>query len=796
MALFKCKMCGGTIEFEEGATVGVCDSCGTKQTLPKTNDDVVANLFNRANNLRLKSEFDKAEQIYERIVEQDDSEAEAHWGIVLCRYGIEYVEDPTTHERIPTCHRTMYEPVTQDVDYIAAIDYSDTLQQAIYEKEARAIDRIQKGILEIVKKEDPFDVFICYKETDENGKRTIDSVLANDLYHQLTQEGFKVFFSRITLEDKLGTAYEPYIFAALNSAKVMVVLGTKPEYFNAVWVKNEWNRYLSLVKQSNGKKVLIPAYRDMDPYDLPEEFSHLQAQDMSKLGFMQDLIRGIKKLVGTESDATESISKKGANLSPKNESKADPLVKRAFMFLEDEEYEKADSYLERALDVDPENAEAYLGKLLVGYAVTVDDLFEFESPWELEELEEDDDYQRMMRFAEGEFKERINTYLEKARETFKKQEEKERKAFEALKMSHVKRMKDMALEWINDEISSLKRKSEEYKKVIARLVEKKETIFAALRDKERVDLEETKIRKELIRQRALYDEQNIFAIKKKKDIQTEIEALEHSLDILEEEKKKAESLSEGFKEIADYEKKFAEMRSGIDAIEQQIKDLVSVKDDTNDRDLEEIYIRRLKKQLSDAKVGDMISLGGYNQRGDEWEAAPAVEWKILSKESGKALLISTSALECKPYNNREREVTWEDCSLREWLNSTFYNVAFSLVEQGCIVKTTVFAENNPDYSTSPGNDTQDKVFLLSIQEAKKYFKSDVARICKGTESCLAKIEEIRPHDGSINWWLRSPGNKPSYAAYVMSGGRVYASGMWVTSTIHMVRPVLWINYGS
>ena len=111
-------------------------------------------------------------------------------------------------------------------------------------------------------------------------------MLANDLYHQLTQEGFKVFFARITLEDKLGTAYEPYIFAALNSAKVMVVLGTKPEYFNAVWVKNEWSRYLALVKNSGGKKMLIPAYKDMDPYDLPEEFSHLQAQDMGKLGFI------------------------------------------------------------------------------------------------------------------------------------------------------------------------------------------------------------------------------------------------------------------------------------------------------------------------------------------------------------------------------------------------------------------------------------------------------------------------------------------------------------------------------
>ena len=294
MAVFKCKMCGGTIEFTTGETVGVCDSCGTKQTLPKSNDDVIANLFNRANNLRLKCEFDKAEAIYEKIVDQDDSEAEAHWGIVLCKYGIEYVDDPLTGEKVPTCHRTMFEAVTTDADYQAAIDYSDPAQQIIYEKEAHNIDHIQRDILSIVEKEEPFDIFICYKETDENGKRTVDSTIANDMYYQLKEEGFKVFYSAITLEDKLGQEYEPYIFAALNSAKVMLVIGTKPEYFNAVWVKNEWSRFIKFTKNDRSK-MLIPCYRDFDPYDLPEEFAHLQAQDMGKIGFINDVVRGIKK---------------------------------------------------------------------------------------------------------------------------------------------------------------------------------------------------------------------------------------------------------------------------------------------------------------------------------------------------------------------------------------------------------------------------------------------------------------------------------------------------------------------
>ena len=391
MSIFKCKMCGGTIEFEQGASVGVCDSCGTKQTLPRLDDDRRANLYDRANHFRRNNEFDKAAGIYEQILTEDTADAEAYWSLVLCRYGIEYVEDPATRKRVPTVNRAQFTSIFDDDNYKSALQYADGYQRELYEKEASTINEIQKGILAISQKEEPFDVFICYKETDNNGRRTQDSVLANDLYHQLTQEGFKVFFSRITLEDKLGTAYEPYIFAALNSAKVMVVLGTRPEYFNAVWVKNEWSRYLSIVKQSGGKKVLIPAYRDMDPYDLPDEFSHLQAQDMSKLGFMQDLIRGVMKIVSA--DEPKSAVKEAVVVS--GNTNIAPLLKRAFMFLEDGEWDKADDFCEQVLNQDPENAQAYIGKLMAELHVhKQEDLANCEKP-----LDNNNNYQKAVRFA-------------------------------------------------------------------------------------------------------------------------------------------------------------------------------------------------------------------------------------------------------------------------------------------------------------------------------------------------------------------------------------------------------------
>lgn len=398
MITFKCKMCGGDLEFEQGASVAECPYCGTTQTLPKLDDDKRANMYDRANHFRRQNEFDKAMSIYEQILQEDRSDAEAYWSLVLCRYGIEYVEDPVSHKRVPTVNRVQYASILADEDYKSALQYADTIQRGVYEAEANAIAEIQKGILDISKKEKPFDVFICYKETDANGRRTPDSVLANDMYHQLTKEGFKVFFSRITLEDKIGTAYEPYIFAALNSAKVMVVLGTKPEYFNAVWVKNEWNRYLALIR-AGADKTLVPAYRDMDPYDLPDEFAHLQAQDMGKLGFMQDLIRGIKKILQKDVQKPQTVTQPSPSLT----GNIAPLLERAFMFLEDGDFERADEFCEQVLNLDPKNGRAYLGKLMVALQVRKEnDLKNQPCPFD-----GDSNYQKIMRFGDDALKKQL-----------------------------------------------------------------------------------------------------------------------------------------------------------------------------------------------------------------------------------------------------------------------------------------------------------------------------------------------------------------------------------------------------
>jgi len=411
MAVFKCKMCGGDLEITEGMTIAQCDYCGTTQTVPKSMDENLQNLFNRANTLRIKSEFDKAEKLYEKIIQADSTQSDAYWGLILCKYGIEYVDDPKTFKKIPTCHRASYDSIIADDDYKMAIMYADAAQCEVYKEQAREIDRIQREILALAQNEETYDVFICYKETDANGQRTQDSVIANDIYYELTKQGYKVFYAAITLEGKLGSAYEPVIFAALSSAKVMLAIGTKPEYFSAVWVKNEWSRFLRIIK-SDRSKLLIPCYRDMDAYELPEEFAHLQAQDMSKIGFINDIVRGIGKVIKTDEPKVTVVKETVVN--QQSAGNVAPLLKRAFMFLEDEDWDAADQYFEKVLDLDPECAEAYLGQLMVFLKVkTRDGLARQTVP-----LSDSNEYyyRKAIRFASPELKAELEGYNAKIEE--------------------------------------------------------------------------------------------------------------------------------------------------------------------------------------------------------------------------------------------------------------------------------------------------------------------------------------------------------------------------------------------
>ena len=415
MSIFKCKMCGGALEVNHNETVITCEYCGTRQTLPKLDNDQRAAMFTRGDYFRRIGEFDKALSLYEEIIRENESDAEAHWCCALCRFGIEYVKDPESGEYLPTCHRASFDGFMEDVDYLAALEYADDAARIQYQHDAEKIAEVQRGILTTVQQEEPYDIFICYKETDETGKRTKDSILAQDIYYQLNEQGYRVFFARITLEDKAGEKYEPYIFAALNSAKVMLAVGTRPEHFNAVWVRNEWSRYLKLIKKDK-KRILIPCYQDMSPYDLPDQLSVLQAYDMSKIGFIQDLLHGLSKVLRVEAaPVVEKENRESGSVADKIE----PLLKRVTIFLEDGNWKEADEYCERVLDMNPENARAYLGKLMAYLKVgKTERLKNCSNPFD--HLNQ---YKKVMRFADDAMKkmlEEANAYIRERNESERK----------------------------------------------------------------------------------------------------------------------------------------------------------------------------------------------------------------------------------------------------------------------------------------------------------------------------------------------------------------------------------------
>ena len=817
MSIFKCKMCGGTIEFNPGDTVGVCDSCGTKQTLPTTSDEIITNLHNRANTLRLKCEFDKAEEIYNKILEKNPDDAEAHWGIILCKYGIEYVEDPQTYNRVPTCHRTSFDAILADEDYKAALANGDGAQRELYEEEAKKIDRIQKDILSIVHNEKPFDVFICYKETDENGNRTQDSVIANDIYHQLTQEGFKVFYAAITLEDKVGQEYEPYIFAALNSAKVMLVVGSKPEYFTAVWVKNEWSRFLKLIK-TDRSKLLIPCYRNMDAYELPEEFAHLQAQDMSKIGFINDLVRGIRKVVA-DTDSQEKTVRESVAVNSGNANE-ESLLKRAFMFLEDGDWSAADEYCEKVLDIDPENARAYLGKLMAECrACRLEDLQNCEQPFD-----DSGNYNKVLRFADSKLIETLKGYIAHINERN-----------ENARLTGIYNRAVSAMNEANSE-NEYKAAAEIFKTVPGfkdadSLVEKcldnaeicrKDALYNSARSQMTGNIirnYESAIRMlESISGWKDADEQIYACQKKIEELKAKQEADRLERERIEEKHRiAAEKAKKKIKKIITITAPIVcvlivflillktviipqyKLNKATQLIDSgDYKAAYMLLDGLSYKDSAERLQSAKQALIKNAKVGDIVYFGTYEQDNKTSNGKENIEWLVLTKEKNRVLVISDKALDYQKYNSSKTSVTWETCTLRKWLNNDFINAAFSAEERAKIPTVTVSADKNPEYDTYPGNATKDRVFLLSIVEAEKYFTSDEARKCVPTEYAIsngAYTSDSYTKGGKATcwWWLRSPGFNLYNAADVEVGGDVFENGGSAYSGADAVRPAMWIS---
>lgn len=292
-----CKTCGGPVN--RIGNYYVCEYCRNQWEIDSGNDIHAVERANAWAALR-DGDFEKAVELFENIIAKENQNHEAYWGRALALGGIVYVTDLNENKKVPTCNNITEQSFIKSSDVQKAISLAPTDIAGSYQQQAEYIEKVRVEWLEKASKEPAYDVFISFKDSDrEHGiDRTQDSVDAQDLYNALTAEGYKVFFSRISLRDRISEQYEPYIYNAIQTAKVMIVFGEKPEYFNAVWLKNEWMRFKNRIeKGEKHKNSLVVAYKNMNPGDLPAMLRSRQCLNAADMTFLSDLNRHIRRII-------------------------------------------------------------------------------------------------------------------------------------------------------------------------------------------------------------------------------------------------------------------------------------------------------------------------------------------------------------------------------------------------------------------------------------------------------------------------------------------------------------------
>ena len=544
------------------------------------------------------------------------------------------------------------------------------------------------------------------------------------------------------------------------------------------------------------------------------------------------------------------VTKKGAGPNGSNMQQGgiarvsgDPkvLLERAFMFLEDGDWDKADIYCESVLDQNPKCAEAYLGKLMAEVKIRKkEDLSKAKEP-----LDQSGNYRKVMRFAD----ESLREGLSNAKEV----QHNEQLYAEAMACMTAASDEDACRNAAQKfySLGSYKDSSSRREQCMQRAdriradriwreeIKRKEDIYSRAEKymrKGTIESYNTAIQ--------LYESVPNFRssaaqISECRRKIEEIKAKEAARQVaVEKAKKKAKKIAIIAAPIVcicivfvivlttviipkqEYSKKYSEAMEMIDsgdydagyAILGELGENETIQSNKYDRAIKLMdsgdyqaacallagltykdsaeKLQSIKPLLlAKANPGDTVLFGEYEQDNNTSNGKEDVEWLVLEVKDGKALVVSKYALDCKQYNTSNTDVTWETCTLRKWLNNDFINAAFSSYEKAMIPTVTVSADKN---STNPGNATQDQVFLLSITEANKYFGSDSARQCKPTDYAVANGAWESDSGNFCWWWLRSPGVTQSSAAYVFSGGGVTESGDGVIGT-SAVRPAMWIS---
>ncbi len=358
-----CDTCGGALRYSADGLKGVCPYCGNEYNFTDGKSEALALALSRANAYRLNCDFDEAIGEYRLITANNPEDAEAHWGLALSKYGIEYVADPATGRRTPTCHRTLKESILDDEDYLAAVKYADDGLAASYRAKAEEIDRLQRAIKARLEGEESFDVFLCFRSADDSGAPTGERAVARRIYDELARRGIKTFYSEATLKGRLGEDYEPIIYKALYSCKFFILIAFSEENIEAAWVKNEWSRFRDRVYEERLTNACCAVFSGISPSALPS-FIRTQGVDLSKYpagGYEIDIADNLTTILANKRSGARYVppsagTGRSAELSSLLATGQDALARGDFV--------RAAAAFSRAIDEDGCCGGAWLGAFL------------------------------------------------------------------------------------------------------------------------------------------------------------------------------------------------------------------------------------------------------------------------------------------------------------------------------------------------------------------------------------------------------------------------------------------------
>ena len=548
---------------------------------------------------------------------------------------------------------------------------------------------------------------------------------------------------------------------------------------------------------------------------------------MGKLGFMQDLIRGIKKIISA--DAPKAAAKETVVVSGGNAA-VEPLLKRAFMFLEDGNWQEADTYCEKVLDQDPENARAYLGKLMAQLHIATKEKL----PNCATELTQNDNYQKALRFADD----ALHTMLTEANEQICRRNAKAvydraaEIAKNATSMAEFQNAANMfaSIEQFEDAAEKREECQQSAEKCRLAIVEadneraynvamehmRWNRYAEALRRLEEITGWKDADEQAAICKKKIAEQKEVW--KKKIKILIPILAAVVILIILfvklavpKIERNNALNQAMALIESGDYDAGYAileelgenetiqsnkydrameALNDGNSGMAYDLLKGLSYKDSSDKTS--EILAQHPNYKFRDAAENSTISFGQYEQDNNLDNGKESIRWIVVKKEEDKILLMSEKALDCKPYNDTySSNIVWENCTLRIWLNSTFINTAFSSEEQIFILQTEI-------PKSGKSNSTNDKIFTFDSSEADRYGNL----YCRPTEYaayngvwhgsgefCEYFLRETRDHKDQLNEY------KYVSCPAVVDRGAIKGSNEFlrVTADYVGVRPAMWIS---